>query len=248
VAISFGNDYAVSSISTANTRTDALTLGSIGANSILFVLVEAANNDYTTPITMEYNSVPLTSLGGKQTYVGAGTNTYKELFYCVDSLTSGQNLFIDSNVTTGLGQNGARSWIYRYWTYGGVDSLGTTKVNTTDFTTSAAEGPVSVAFNFTPTASNSTILQMLPGNSISITTTTYGSTTGTTRQGISPLTYGAASGWLAFSDYAPGSDSLYSISQSFWPNFTTATGYGWGVEMLPAAGLTSKNTQAVWIG
>jgi len=248
MAISFGSDYAVSTVSTANTRTDALTLGSTGNNSVLFVVIEASNNDWSTPITVEYNSVAMTSLGGKLAYVGAGTNIYKEVFYCVDNLTSGQNLVINSNATTGLGQNGARSWIYRHWTYGGVSALGTTKVNTTDFTTSGAAGPVSVAFDFTPSATNSTILQMLPGASISITTTDYASNFGTMRQDISPLTVGAGTGWMAFSDYAPGSDNLYSISQDFSPNFTTATGYGWAIEMLPVtASATSRNTQAVWL-
>jgi hypothetical protein len=84
----------------------------------------------------------------------------------------------------------------------------------------------------------------LPGNSISTTTTTYGSTTGTMRQDITPTTYGSSSGWLAFSDYTPGSTATYSVSQSFNPNFTSATGYGWAMELIPPG---SRNTQAVFI-
>lgn len=250
MAITYGSDYSSSTSSTSNTRTDALTLGSTGANSLLIVQIEQSTTVWSTPITIQYNGVDLTPLTTIGTYNGSNDVAYSRLYYLNANLTSGQNLFIDSNVTTGLGVNGSVSWKYRYFTYGGVTGgLGTIKVNATDFTTSSAGTPVSVAFSFTPSSSTSTILQMLPGWSISTTTTTYSSDTGTMRQDIAPTTYGPNSSWLAFSDYAPGSTSPYTITQYFTPNFTNATGYGWAIELLESGGpsITSRNTQAVWL-
>jgi hypothetical protein len=236
MAITYGSDYAVSSSSTSNTRTDALTLGSTGSGAILFVVIEQTTNAWSEPITIQYNGVDLTPLTTLQSYSGSNSATHSRVYYLNNSLTSGQNLFINSSATTGLGINGSVSWRYKYFTYGGVaGGLGTVKINTTDFTTSSGGTPATVAFNFTPSSATSTILQMLPGFSISTTTTTYGSTTGTTRQNISPSSFGSNASWLAFSDYAPGSTSTYSISQSFNPNFTSATGYGWAVELLQSS-------------
>lgn len=244
MAITYGSDFATSASLTSDGSTPTLTLGSTGANSILFVLIEA-NSNYSTPLTITYNGVALTSLGGKVTYTGTGT-AYKELWYLIGNLTSGQTLSISSGSPTTLGQTGSQAWSYRTWTYGGVSSIGTTSIDATNFTTNGAGSPVSVAFNFTPSSATSSILQILQGNSVSTTTSTYASTFGTMRRDIVAIQNAANGVWIGFSDYAPGSTSLYSLSQSFNPNFTSATGWGWGVELLPAGSLVS--TQIVWVG
>jgi hypothetical protein len=179
------------------------------------------------------------------TYTGTGT-TYKELWYLIGNLTSGQTLSINSGSPTTLGQTGSQAWSYRIWTYGGVSSIGTNAINATNFTTSSAGTPVSVAFNFTPSSAASSILQILQGNATSTTTSSYSSTFGTMRRDIVAIQNAANGVWIGFSDYAPGSTSLYSLSQSFNPNFTSTTGWGWGVELLPAANAVS--TQIIWVG
>ena len=229
MAITYGSDFSTSASSTSDSATPTLTLGSTGANTILFVLIEA-NSNYSTPLTVTYNSVALTSLG-KVTYTGTGT-VYKELWYLVGNLTSGQTLSISSGSPTTLGQTGATAWSYRYWTYGGVSSLGTTKINATDFATSSGGTPTTVAFNFTPSSASSSIMQLLAGNSVSTTTSTYATVNGTVRRDIVAVQNAANGVWIGFSDYAPGSTSTYSVSQSFNANFTSATGWGWAVEML----------------
>jgi hypothetical protein len=246
MAITYGSDFATAANLTADSATAALTLGSVGANSVLFVDIEAESN-YSTPLTVTYNGVALTSLG-KNTYTGSGTAN-KELWYLVGNLTSGQNLFINSTTPTTLGQLSSKVWRYRTWTYGGVSAIGAATADATTFTTSATGSPATVAYNFTPTVSTSTIMQLLAGNSISTTTSSYATVNGTVRQAIATSVMGAVSTWFAFSDYAPGSTSLYSLSQSFNANFTSATGWGWGVELKPVGGvtITSRNTQAVWI-
>lgn len=233
-AITYGSDYTSTGSITTDSITQTATLGSTGANSILFVVVEA-ESDYTTPLTVDYNGTALTSLGGKVTYSGSVT-VYRQVWYLNANLTSGQNIHVFSILPLTLGQVGSKAWHIRYWTYGGVSGLGTTSVNATNFSTSSSGSPVSVAFNFTPTSASSTILHLLPTQASNTCGSTYATTLGTVRQTMTWTTTGAIQHSLPFADYAPGSTSLYSLSQSWNPNFCSETAYGWGIELLDAGG------------
>lgn len=232
-AITYGSDY----VGTASVNTDSVTvtatLGSTGANSILFVAVMAESN--YSPITVDYNGATLTSLGGKIAYTASAT-VYREVFYLIGNLTSGQNIHVFSGSPTTLGQLGATFWNIDYWTYGGVSSIGTTSVNATNFTTTSSGSPVSVAFNFTPSSSTSTILQLLANQATNTCGSSYTTANGTVRRGITWSTIGSKSESLALSDYAPGSTSTYSLSQSWNQNFCTGSAYGWGIELLQSGG------------
>jgi hypothetical protein len=207
--------------------TTTATLGSTGANSILFVLVEAESN-YSTPIDVDYNGTALASLGGKVEYTATST-IYRELFYLNANLTSGQDIHVFSGTPTTLGQTGSKAWAVSYWTYSGVSSIGATSVNNTNFVTSSSGSAVTVAFNFTPTVSSSTILQILAG--VGQCRNGYAVASGTVRQAIAQTSLGALTAWVAFSDYKPGSTSQYSLSQDFNPQFCANSAYGWGVEL-----------------
>jgi hypothetical protein len=234
-AITYGSDYvSTGGITSSSLTVTSATLGSTGADSILFVEVESGAN-YNTPIAVDYNGVALTTIGGKITYSGSGT-IYREFFYLNANLTSGQNIHVFSATTgTDLGNGGGNTWHIRYWTYGGVNGLGTTSVSNSNFTTSASGSPVATAFNFTPSSASSTIMQMLvmQGNTC---ITGYSPAFGTTRFADYPIFYGSGAAGLAMSDYAPGSTSLYSLSQSWNPNFCGQTSYGQGIELLDAGG------------
>lgn len=241
-AIIYGADYTSTAGITTASLTQTATLGSTGANSILFVEVESGAN-YNTPISLDYNGVALTSIGGKVTYSGSGT-IYREFFYLNANLTSGQNIHVFSATTgTNLSNGGANTWHIRYWTYGGVSGIGTTSINATNFTTSASGSPVSTAFNFTPSSATSTILQMLviQGNTCA---NTYSPTNGTTRFTGYPVYYGSGAVGLAASDYAPGSTATYSLAQSWTPQYCSQTSYGLGVELLPVGGGGGSGTPA----
>jgi hypothetical protein len=234
-AITYGSDMAsTTGTNVADSLTQTATLGSTGANSILFVEV-IAESDYSTPIAVDYNGVALTSISGKLTYSGSAT-VYRELFYLNANLTSGQNIHVFSGTPTTLGQTFSKAWFIRYWTYGNVNGLGTTAVGNTNFASSASGSPVSVAFNFTPTSASSTIMQTLVVQASNTCGNTYAAVNGTIRAALSWTTFGVASSSSGLSDYAPGSTSLYSLSQSWNPQLCTETGYGWGVELLDAGG------------
>ena len=250
MAIAYGNDYNNTASQTTSSSSNTLTLGSTGANSMLIVVLESEVAYGVISVT--YNGVALTSLGGSVNY-SATTNQYKEVFYLIGNLTSGQTLSISSVSGTALGNGGSSAWHNYYFTYGGVGSVGSSSINATNTTSGTGAGSLTVAFNFTPSSSTSTILQLLPGNQGSIVVSNYTTLTGTARQGQSATPagaiFGGKSSWLSFSDYAPGSTSLYSLSQSWKPNFNNNTGYGWAIELNPpgGGGATSRNTQAVWI-
>jgi hypothetical protein len=228
-AATYGSDFVTTTSGNADSLTQTATLGSTGANSILFVLIEA-ESAYSTP-SVDYNGVALTAIGTASVlYTGTQTIS-KGLFYLQGTLTSGQNIHVFSGSPTTLSQGGSKIWHIRYWSYGGVSGVGTSSVDATQFATSASGSPVAVAFNFTPSASTSTILQLMPGQGSSCPIN-YTVANGTVRQAILTGTIGGTAPWFAMGDYAPGSTSTLSLSQSFTPNFCTSTGYAWGVEML----------------
>jgi hypothetical protein len=232
-AITFGSDWATTTgANVADSLTQTATLGSTGANSILFVILEAESN-YSTPV-VDYNGAALTSLGGKVTYSGSVT-IYRQLFYRNANLTSGQNIHVFSGTPTTLGQTNSKAWHISYWTYSEVSGIGTTSVGAANTATSASGSPVSVSFNFTPSNSSSTMIHLLPIQASNTCGSTYASTFGTVRKAIAFTTFGAVSAALPFADYAPGSASLYSLSQRWNPNFCSESAYGWGVEMLQSA-------------
>lgn len=230
-AITWGADFFSGGSVTSDSQTVTASIGSTGANSMLVVLIHA-NSNYSTPIAVDYGGNSLTSLGGKVTYSGSVT-IYREVFYIIGNLTNGQNIHVFSGSPTTLGQTGATAWNIDYFTYGGVQSIGTTSVNATNFATSSSGSPVSVAFNFTPSASNSTILQLLQIQASNTCGSTYATVNGTVRQAINWTVIGPSAEATGLSDYAPGSTSTYSLSQSWNPNFCTQSAYGWGIEIIP---------------
>jgi hypothetical protein len=230
VPITFGGDFSSTAAITLDSLTQTATLGSTGANSILFVVIEA-EGDYSA-VSVDYNGAAMTSLGGKITYSGTAT-IYREFWYLNGNLSSGQDIHVFSGSPTTLGQAGSRAWHVYYFTYGGVGGLGTTSVNATNFLTSNSGSAVSVAFNFTPSSTTSSIVQMLSLNAQNAACAlNYSPANGTPRQSLASVTLGAVGAEIAFSDYAPGSTSQFSLSQDFTPNFCNYTGYGWGIELL----------------
>lgn len=232
-AVTFGSDWASTGSGVTDSITVTATLGSTGANSILFVLLQAESN-YSTP-SVDYNGTAMTSLGGKVTYSGSVT-VYRELFYLNANLTSGQNIHVFSGSPTTLGQSNSKAWHINYFTYGGVSGIGTSSVNATNGATSSSGSPVSVAFNFTPTFASSKMIHLLNVQASNTCGSTYASVFGTVRQNLSWTTMGALATSEGMADYAPGSTTLYSLSQSWNPNYCGESAYGRGVELVDAGG------------
>jgi hypothetical protein len=227
LTITYGADFVKGASTSTDSVTITATLGSTGANAILFVLVEA-EGDYSDPIGADYNGTALTSLGGKVEYTATAT-IYRELFYLNANLTSGQDIHVFSGTPTTLGQTGSKAWAVSYWTYSGVSSIGSTSVNSSNFVTASSGTAATVAFDFTPTVSSSTVLQILAG--VGQCRNGYAAASGTVRESIAETSLGAITAWVAFSDHKPGSTSQYSLSQDFNPQFCTNSAYGWGVEL-----------------
>ena len=224
---SYDGDATVSA-ATANSGVTVASLNfgaSAGGSYVLFVLIDSSGT-FTAP-TITYNGVAMTSLGGIITYGAAR----RSLYYAVAPV-SGKPLTIISG-TTPLG--GSSSWDYRWWTYSNTDAttpLGTTSVNAANFVSGSGATPATVAFNFTPSNANSTILQFL-GIVSNTGAPTYTTAHGTIRVPAAMQGVGSTQTGWAFSDYAPGNTTQYSLSQAYNPNNNGGTAYGWGIEILP---------------
>lgn len=223
-----GELVALPASSSANSASATLTLGASGANSLLIVVIDAVTN-FSAPV-ISYNGLSMTALGAT---VAFGT-IFRRVYYITHPV-SGQTLSIANGAPTTLNTGGSVSWQYQWLTYSGVSELapfGTTDISAGHSQISSSGSPVSVAFSFTPSSAGSTILQMgrIQGSTCS---TSYASVNGTVRRSIQQQNFGgAAAGW-AFSDYAPGSTSAFSLSQSWNPAFCSSTFYAWGIELLP---------------
>ena len=240
-APTYGGDATLSAATTGASISSALTLGASGSGSVLIVIINAQTN-FSAP-TITYNGVAMTSMGAVVQYSGT-TTVYRQVYYAKNP-ASGQTLAIASGAPTSLNNGGATAWEYMWFTYSGVDStapIGTTDIGSGHVSTSGSGSPVNLAFNFTPSTSTSTIVHMgmVQGNTCA---NTYSSTGATTRRSFQNQSMGsAATGW-AFSDYAPGSASLYSLSQNWTPGSCGESFYGWGIELLaPAATSTPTPT------
>jgi len=237
----YDSDFTSSAALTANSATSTLTFGtSAGGCYVLFVEIESSGNFWqTTAGTITYGGTAMTNIGGIITYNTTQT-VYRALYYIANP-SSGGALSI-SGGTTALG--GASSWRYRWWTYSNAactSPIGTTSVNATNYSTGSSNQAITVAFNFTPTSTTSTIMQMLLMQGTLTSSINYGAAKGTVRVTANQATLGSVAPGFDMSDYSPGATSAYSLSQNFNPDYTTETGYGWGVEVLGII-LTPTNT------
>ena len=231
---------ALPASTTGPSISSTLTLGASGANSILIVIIDAATN-FSAPV-ISYNGLSMTALAAVVSYAGS-QQVYRQIFYITHPV-SGQTLSIANGAPTTLNNGGGTAWQYQWFTYAAINEtapFGTLSVNATNLQTSAINGTVTVSFNFTPSSAGSTIVQMarFQGNTCN---SAYAAANGTVRRSIQQqFAGGNAMGW-AFSDYAPGSTSTYSLSQSWNPSSCGQTMYGWGIELMPVATNTPTAT------
>jgi len=230
-AITYGGDSTIVNMGNGSTgATSTLTLGSSGANAILIVILEAGGNFTGGSPAVSYNAVGLTPIGA----VFAVGSAYYQVYYTTN-LTSGKTLSITSSGGSSLDGNGGWGWSYNWFTYNGVSAsspIGTTALGSTHSATGSSNATVTASFSFTPSVSNSTIVQysVMFGNTC---WNTYGTGFGTVRGSTSFYDDGMAVGY-GLSDYTPGSSSAYTLSQSFIPQYCSETIYAWGIELLPA--------------
>jgi len=242
-AITYGSDYVSTAQSQLDSLTQTATLGSTGANSILFVVI-TSEYDFDTP-SVNYNGVAMTQLLPRSTFSGSATY-YRQTFYINANLTSGQNITVFSGSPRKLnGSTSDKAWHIRYFTYGGVNGIGTKDVTALWFTTSTSGSAVNTALSFPAlSASTSSVVRLLVVQSGGRCANTYTTDFGTVRSGLTanagaPPQYETIGAWseaIAIADYAPGSTSSVTINQGWNPQFCTASGYGWGIELLDAGG------------
>lgn len=226
----YGNDYTntVPITYTASLTVTAAALGSVGANCALFVIVESNANFTVGSVHVDYNGVKLTQIGTGNVYSDTQT-IYRKVWCLTGTFTGGTDIHVFSGGSIPVNHGGA-AWHIRYFSYSGVGGVNTVSITGTNVTTSNSLAPVSTAFNFSNFGSQSTVLQMLPGQG-SLCPNTYIPDNGTTRQDFDNSSLGPNSVSFAFSDYAPGASVTYSLSQKWIPGGCTHSSYGWGVEM-----------------
>ena len=233
----FGNGGYVNAGYTASYTSGAMTLAASGANSILIVIVSSENS--VSGLTVNYGGNPMTPLGSQVAY-GNGATSYFNIFY-ITGQASGGTLAISG---TGLSPFG-----YMWMTYAGVNAagpIGATSINASNVINSSAGSLQTQSFSFTPQNAGSTVVEYLTiADGAGNLGTGYTVANGTVRQGPTGASNSHMTGG-AFADFAPGSTSPFSLSESINPNYSSLGAALLGIELLPPVATNSPTITPTW--
>ncbi len=197
-------------------------LGASGNGAVLFAVVTSyAAQSFST---FDFAGTAMTLVGSAE--IGGTTGTYVYVYDQQSPPASGVfDITPCQNTPAGL-------LMFSYSGVGSVASGAGTVINAANSYVGNSGNNQNISFNVTPATAGDVVVELLTQIcSCSTAMNAYSATPGTLRLGVTAIGSEAAS---AFYDDAPGSTSLFSVSQTFNPQYNGMDVLGLSLDLEPA--------------